>query len=284
MRLRTPKRKAKAKRKPKGAARGGSSRRPYDETLHPRDSSGHFADKPNAGDDAPKKGRRPRASDRPKKVRALKAKGKIVGTKAQRFAEDGKEREIAKGLGMKRLDDNEAVDNIAPRKGGGLDGIELKTLVTQGKRNASIKIHDDAMLRKADFVDGRLQPNTKRQLDAEGIAYEEGTPNTLHIVAYDGRAEYAGGKYKELYSGNDLYYKRGAPKNFSLSQMYRVKDVDELKRLVAMPDDQLPAKARGPRPTARSPEAEKKAAEEAAKKKVRKERYLARLAAGLVGT
>jgi hypothetical protein len=68
-----------------------------------------------------------------------------------------------------------------------------------------------------------------------------------HTVAVDERATYEGGAHAENYSGNRLYYRRGAGR-WSLASMHKVKDMGELRRLMNTPDADLPAMARGSLP------------------------------------
>lgn len=69
------------------------------------------------------------------------------------------------------------------------------------------------------------------------------------MVVIDDRDTYGGGRYKASYSGHQMYYKRGAggPKEgYALKDMYKVKDADELRRLVNRKDADLPPAARPP--------------------------------------
>jgi hypothetical protein len=153
---------------------------------------------------------------------ANKFAGAAVG-KAEHVHAALVEHEVAEHLGGTQLEDNEPLDVRAPRAGGGEHAVEVKSLLKGGKQELSV--HPDALLRKVDYA--RATP---------GAVY--------HTVAVDERATYGGGAFKENYSGNRLYYKRGSGR-YSLSQMHPVKDAGELKALVAAKDAELPAAARG---------------------------------------
>jgi hypothetical protein len=101
--------------------------------------------------------------------------------------------------------------------------LEVKSMLKGSK--TAISVHDDAMLRKVNFV--QAHPD-----------------KSFHTIVVDERATYGNGAYADKYSGNRLYYRRGSGR-FALTQMHPVKDAAELKRLIAMPDDQLPEAARG---------------------------------------
>lgn len=131
--------------------------------------------------------------------------------------------EDAGGPGQK---DKKPFDVRAKKRGGGCHDIEVKSLLKGGK--TSISVHEDALLRKVEHM--AANPD-----------------NEFHTVAVDERATYDGGKYKENYSGHPLYYKRGSGR-YSLSQMYPVKDERELRKLIALPADQLPDAAKGQLP------------------------------------
>lgn len=214
--------KPKKKANPKGAV-PGRTRKPYDESKHVRDTGGRYGDKPGAGDDAPKKGRAKFGRLDPKVARAH-TQGKVVGAREHAYA-TARERDIAKALGGEHIGDHTPVDVIVRTKAVE-HGIEVKTLM-KGKKQ-SITMHADALARKVDYhaAGGRV----------------------VHTVALDHRAKYRGGAFKSDFSGHEIYYKRGAAAH-KLTDMHKVKDMAELKRLVAMKDADLPAAARGSLPS-----------------------------------
>lgn len=132
----------------------------------------------------------------------------------------GQVEEDTSGPGQK---DKKPYDVRMKKSGGGFHDIEVKSLLKGAKKELSV--HEDALLRKVDHI----AANPKNQ---------------FHTVAVDERATYGGGEFAGNYSGHRIYYKRGSGR-YALKQMYAVKDEAELKRLIAMPEDQLPEAARG---------------------------------------
>lgn len=98
----------------------------------------------------------------------------------------------------------------------------------KGEKNA-LSIHADALLRKADHA-----------AEVPKAGY--------HTVLIDVRDRSHGGAERQHYQGHDLYYKRGTGEHYSTANMYRAKNLAELKRLMVTPYHQLPAKARGTMP------------------------------------
>lgn len=146
--------------------------------------------------------------------------GEIVGKQEHEHAAST-ERTIARAIGGKWEEDNKPWDVQK-----GKDAIEVKTFL-KGKKQV-ISMHPDAVVRKADHA--------------------ASTGSVYHTVAMDERETYDNGSHKDNFSGHRIYYKRGAGR-YSLKQMYRVKDLAELHRLIAMKDDELPEQARGDLPS-----------------------------------
>jgi hypothetical protein len=122
------------------------------------------------------------------------------------------------------------------------DAIEVKSLLKGGK--TSLSVHDDALLRKVNYQIGH--PTEK-----------------FHTVAVDERATYEGGAHAGSFSGHQMYYKRGSGR-YALSKMEPVKDEAHLRQLIAAPDKDLPARAKGSLPTSRAKVRELKAKAETA--------------------
>jgi hypothetical protein len=135
------------------------------------------------------------------------------------------ENTFANRIGGKSFPDNDPIDIHVPGGGvGGKDaGIELKTL-THGK-NDKITMSSGALERKD--------------------AWESESKTQMHTVALDHRDRFGEGKNASLYSGHEIYYKRGVG-SFRISSMYKVKDEAELKLLLKTPYDKLPKAAQGP--------------------------------------
>ena len=193
-------------------------------------------------------------------------KSKFIGAKVdgvvQRYA-DSVEYDIANGVGGKRIG-GFAKGNGSKAKGGGysptdvhvkrgtaIDAVEVKSMTVGKKR--SITVHDDALLRKVDYL--KTLP--------KGSEY--------HTVLEDRRAVYNKGANKEAYSGHQIYYKRGSGR-YSLSKMHKVKDYAELKRLIAAKYKDLPAAAKGKLPPPPSPASLRRKAEIAHASRLLKDR------------
>ena len=131
------------------------------------------------------------------------------------------EAKLAARLGGKAYPDNGPTD-VETKYGGKTKGTELKTLV-QGK-NDRINMKPTALARKYEW--------------------EKANKSKMETVILDHRDRFSGGKNAALYSGHEIYYKRGLG-NLRIGSMYKVKDDAELKRLQATPYKQLPKKAQG---------------------------------------
>lgn len=154
------------------------------------------------------------------------------------------EKEVAHATGCRWESDNKPFD--AEKQG---HAVEIKSLLKGSKQ--SISVHEDALLRK--------------------VKHAEETGRVFHTVAVDERATYQGGSHSENYSGHRMYYKRGCGR-YSLSQMQPVKSAAELKRLMAMPHDMLPERAKGSLPTGQAVKQLAAKAEQAHASRLRKDR------------
>lgn len=169
-----------------------------------------------------------------KSEKAVKAAGSAAVTdkSVQEYTKKN-EYTVAKHLGGKADADNKAVDvEIKHKEDGKIHGVEVKTLV-QGK-NDKVTMHKTPK-------PGELKSAIDRKVD-----FQNAHGTTVHTVIDDHRARFKGGENKHLYSGNDLYYKRGTG-SFNLSSMHPVKDWKEMKVLMRTPYDKLPKKAQGDR-------------------------------------
>lgn len=158
----------------------------------------------------------PQPSD---KAARAKASHKLVNKDIQRYAEEYNEPRLAKVLGGVSHPDSEPMDVTA--KNGDL--IEMKTMVDNS--NNKITMDSYSQIRK--------------------IVKEKETGKTFHTVVSDDSKIYnAGGEGKHDESkGRTYYYRRGVAGSARIDSMYKCKDEAELKKLLSMPDDQLPAAA-----------------------------------------
>lgn len=152
------------------------------------------------------------------KAARAKAAHKLVDKSIQRYAEEHNEPRFAKVLSGKSLPDSEPVD-VETEKA----GIELKTMVDND--NDKLTMDTYAQIRK--------------------VLWEQETGKTFHTVVSDDRAVYnARGEGSHDDSKRVYFYRRGIAGSARVGTMLRVESEDELKRLMAMPEDKLPAAAR----------------------------------------
>jgi hypothetical protein len=178
---------------------------------------------------------------------------KYVGKKISldgRKKADSIEEEVARALGGETTPEYPHQKNLKPphdvlvRKGN--HALEVKNvLMKKGGAGAELSIHPDALLRKAEWYNGKPDPHWN--MPSKGRQW--------HTVAIDDRDTYEGGAHASEYSGHRIYYRRGSGR-YRLSQMHPVKSVAELKRLVNMKDKDLPPAARGSLPKNGTPEME----------------------------
>lgn len=141
--------------------------------------------------------------------------------KAEKDYAKANEHKFASDIGGKAYPDN-APQDVDVAINGKNHHLELKSLI-QGE-HGKIHMSSEALGRK--------------------VALSRKTGDPFHTVALDDRDVYNGGANKALHSGNRMYYRRGLG-NYNVSTMHPVKDMDEMRRLIAMPTGQLPPKARG---------------------------------------
>jgi hypothetical protein len=154
-----------------------------------------------------------------------KQSAKYVGSEIQRYSEEHNEPILAKGISGLSLRDNEPVDVIVISSGVVEHGVELKTMVDNKANKITMKT--SAMQRKADWVQEHKAP--------------------YHTVVFDDHAVFnANGPSQHDDSKRVLLYRRGFG-SFRTDNMYKVADMAELKSLMAMSDDDLPAAAKPPK-------------------------------------
>lgn len=175
---------------------------------------------------APKKTTsRPQTVDSEKSRRARAAA--VSNDKEVTQYAEAQEFKMAMALGKAiPMPDNEEMDLLVASESGSLHGVEMKTVVS--RKEHKVQMSAEAVRKKQ--------------------AWSDKTGHPIHTVLLDHRDKYGKGKYKHLHSGHELYYKRGVG-TISLGSAYKCKDIDELKKLMELPDDKLPPLAR---PTKRS--------------------------------
>lgn len=158
-----------------------------------------------------------------KAARAMASAKRVDGT-IQRYAEEYNEPRFAKAIGGVSFPDGEPVDvAVAGASGKVAHGIELKTL-TIGE-NDKLTMNAYAQVRKKEW--------------------EKAQGATFHTVVSDDRAVLnAKGEGQHDDSKRAYFYRRGIAGSARVNGMYRCKDEAELKKLMAMSDDQLPAEAK----------------------------------------
>lgn len=177
---------------------------------------------------------KPRTSHSPPKTEEMKvaerepsekakraiAAHKMVNKEIQRYAEEVSEPRLAAMLKGKSLPDNEPVD-VETEK----DGVELKTMVLERNQEEKITMDSYAQIRK--------------------INWERETGKTFHTVVSDDRLVYnANGEGEHDESKRIYYYRRGVAGSARIDSLYRCESAEELQRLIAMKDSELPKSAR----------------------------------------
>jgi phage gp29-like protein len=125
-------------------------------------------------------------------------------TQEKQAIADREEQRVAMALKGRRTDDNDPVDVIV-KIGGRTHGVEVKTFVDNS--NNKVTVHPESLRRK--------------------MGWERKNNGVLHTVVVDKRNATAPG----LYSGHDLYYRRGTG-SFRLGTMTRVRSIQHLKDLL----------------------------------------------------
>lgn len=214
----------------------------WEESKHPRgqpENAGEFATTPGAGKNksptsqqaaAKNPAQRTAAKVTQKTPKSERTKSEIakaahvmVDRTIQRYAEEHNEPAFAKAMGGVSFPDSEAVDVAIASKGGSVaHGIELKTMVDNGNNKITMKRYPQ--LRK--------------------LRWEKANRATFHTVVLDDHAVFnANGEGRHDLSKRIIWYRRGVG-SFRVQAMYRCKDIGELKRLMALADEQLPQAAR----------------------------------------
>lgn len=155
---------------------------------------------------------------------------KVVKADIQQYSEEKNEPVLANGLkdanrnqNAMSLRDNEPVDAVVVRDGKIEHGVELKTMVDNG--NNKITMKESALARKRQWV--------------------KDNKATFHTVVFDDQKVFnAGGEgIHGPASARSIFYKRGAG-SFRVGSMHRVKNMNELRSLIDMPDEKLPTAAK----------------------------------------
>jgi hypothetical protein len=156
--------------------------------------------------------------------KALRAQASAtrVDSEIQRYAEEHNEPRFAKAVGGLSFKDNEPVDVVVGDGGVIQHGIELKTMVSN--KAGKITMKRSAMERKA--------------------KWEKDNKATFHTVVIDDHEVFnANGPGEHDESKRKIFYRRGFG-SFRVAGMYEVKDVAELKKLLAMKNEALPDAAK----------------------------------------
>jgi hypothetical protein len=156
--------------------------------------------------------------------KALRAQASAtrVDSEIQRYAEEHNEPAFAKAIDGLSFKDNEPVDVVMGDKGVVQHGIELKTMVSNKANKITMK--RSAMDRKAQW--------------------EKDNKATFHTVVIDDHAVFnANGPGQHDESKRVIYYRRGFG-SFRVPTMHKVADLDELKKLINMPNKELPDAAK----------------------------------------
>lgn len=168
------------------------------------------------------------------KSEIAKSNAKRVGRDVQRYSEEHNEAQLAKSLGRgaKAIDDN-APHDVQWRDRGKTHGIELKTMVDNSNNKLTMK--RSAMDRKAKW----LRANRDRVFHT--VVFNDG-----EAIPGNSIAEKAASLNKFLTKGcciqsakRRIFYRRGYG-SFRVENMYEVKDIKELKKLLRSTAKELP--------------------------------------------
>lgn len=166
----------------------------------PRDEMGRFGSGGGGGSES-------RARLSKKAARALKSHN--PATKAKQDASEKLEQRMAKNLGAKKSSDNKPMDVTTKN---GMVGIEVK-MVHDGKADR-VHMRKDSRQRKEEWIEGRKG-------------------RKAYTVVVDNRDKFEGGKHKQRYSGNKIYWKEGVGA-FSFSTMQTARSMADLKRQLGL--------------------------------------------------
>lgn len=143
----------------------------------------------------------------PRHERALKTHK--PSTRAKQLHASRQEMFLANQLKAKQLSDNEPVDVVLVDQLGIEHGIEVKTLLDNTHNR--ITVHPDSLRRKQ--------------------AWQNQGSRRLHTVVVDERDTFDEGANATQFSGHKIYYRKGVG-SYNLSQMLRVKDIQQLRQLI----------------------------------------------------
>lgn len=224
----------------------------FREEEHPRGRGGKFRHKAGSDQGAPPgerrvaivgqktkrefrgKAKKPRKEKIPtpaQQAELAKQPAGRVNKAVQRYSEERNEPVLARGMRRGGADafhlrDNQPVDVVRTRAGRITDGVELKTKVF-GVHN-QIKMSDTAQARKAAWM--AAHPRAQ-----------------FHTIVFDDRKVYNAqgeGKHGPV-TERVILYRRGFG-SFRTGGMQRVRDMEELDRLMNMPTKDLPRRAQPP--------------------------------------
>lgn len=147
-----------------------------------------------------------------------KASHKMVDKVIQRYAEEFNEPQFAELMGGKSYPDSEPID-VDTSSG---DGVELKTMVDNSNKKLTMDTY--SQIRK--------------------ILWEKEHQRPFHTVVIDDHEVFnAKGPGIHDQSKRVYYYRRGVAGSARVGNMYRCESIEELKKLMAMPEKSLPDEA-----------------------------------------
>jgi hypothetical protein len=170
-------------------------------------------------------------------AKALAAKKSHSPTNAnvQRYAEEHNEPRIAKMLGGKSQSypDSEPLDvQWRDKEGKPLGNCEIKTMVSNTR--GSITMDSYSQVRKAIYEKESGVPFHTIVSDDRQVFEAHGNPDPKLNPGDQGYADIHD-ESKRVY-----YYRRGIAGSAKIDGMYKCKDEAELKRVMALPDEELP--------------------------------------------
>lgn len=181
-----------------------------------------------SGEDEESHGQKPDVQRARTKSEIAKQSATLTGKDVQRWAEEHNEPQFAKAIGGLAYKDNEPIDVVSGAGGKIEHGIEMKTMVSN--KASKLTMDKYAQVRK--------------------VEWEKNNGATFHTVVVDDRSAGIGSVHDS--SKRVYYYRRGIAGSARIDSMHKCKNLAEVKKLMTMPESELPDGAQRTDATIRS--------------------------------
>lgn len=168
------------------------------------------------------------------KATRAKVAHKMVDKHIQRYAEEHNEPRFAKAMAGVSFPDSEPVDVVVGKSGALTHGIEVKTMVDNS--NQKLTMDRYAQVRKIEWEKKQGVPFHTIVIGDEAVYNAKSDSSKFEI----GTKEYAACHDE---SQRVYYYRRGVAGSARIGAMYKCNSMAELKRLMSMPEADLPQSA-----------------------------------------